>query len=103
MKAKLALLAGAAAGYVFGTRAGKERYEQIKSAASDLWRNSTVQDRVSNAENFVSSHAPDVQNKVTEAAKSAVDAAKSKFSRSDDDMERVDEPSLTNGDVDANR
>jgi oxygen-dependent protoporphyrinogen oxidase len=96
MKAKVALLAGAAAGYVLGTRAGKERYEQIKSAASDLWQHKTVQARVSDAESFVSSHAPDVQHKVTEAAKSAVDSARSKFGSSgDEDLDFTDEPGLS--------
>ena len=31
---KLSLLIAAAAGYVLGTRAGRERYEQIKKAAT---------------------------------------------------------------------
>ncbi|MDY5585481.1 MAG: hypothetical protein SPG61_06820 [Arcanobacterium sp.] len=31
------------AGYVLGTRAGRERYEQIKEQATKLWESSTVQ------------------------------------------------------------
>lgn len=93
MKAKLALLVGAAAGYVLGTRAGRERYEQIKGTASDLWQNNRVQDTVAGAEDFVTSKAPDVQHKVTEAARSAVDSARSKFGRGDGDGLN-DEPSL---------
>lgn len=68
MKNKLVLLAGAAAGYVLGTRAGRERYEQIKDRATRLWNNPKVQDKVSGAEDAV-----------TDAAKSAVDAAGSKI------------------------
>lgn len=98
MKAKLALLVGAAAGYVLGTRAGRERYDQIKGTASDLWQNNQVQERVSDAESFVTSKAPDVQHKVTEAAKSAVDAAKTKFSRGDD-QDLPGEPSLSESDT----
>lgn len=40
---KLTLLAGVAAGYVLGTRAGRERYEQIKAGASRLAGNPKVQ------------------------------------------------------------
>lgn len=98
MKAKLALLVGAAAGYVLGTRAGRERYDQIKGTATDLWQNNQVQERVSGAENFVTSKAPDVQHKVTEAAKSAVDAARSKFGH-DGEQDLPDEPSLSESDT----
>jgi hypothetical protein len=36
-------LIGLAIGYVFGTRAGRKRYEQIKSAAQNLWESEPVQ------------------------------------------------------------
>jgi hypothetical protein len=36
-------LIGLAVGYVFGTRAGRKRYEQIKSAAQNLWESEPVQ------------------------------------------------------------
>lgn len=68
MKNKLVLLAGAAAGYVLGTRAGRERYEQIKDSANRMWHSPKVQEKVSGAENVV-----------TDAAKSAVDTAGSKI------------------------
>ncbi|MDX6744715.1 hypothetical protein [Actinocorallia sp. A-T 12471] len=34
---------GVAVGYVLGARAGRERYEQIKKAAQDVWGHPTVQ------------------------------------------------------------
>lgn len=40
---KLTLLTGMALGYVLGSRAGRERYEQIKSGASRLAHTSPVQ------------------------------------------------------------
>ncbi|HEY2957324.1 MAG TPA: hypothetical protein VGM21_03810 [Actinomycetota bacterium] len=43
MKLKTALLAGLAAGYVLGAKAGRERYEQIRSAARQLADNPGVQ------------------------------------------------------------
>jgi hypothetical protein len=43
MTGKLALAAGFAAGYVLGSKAGRERYEQIVGASQRLWSNPTVQ------------------------------------------------------------
>jgi hypothetical protein len=83
MKGKLALLAGAAVGYVFGSRAGRERYEQIKGKVGEVWNNPRIQDKVTDAEHFVSEKAPGVQAKITDAAKTAVDAARSRIGGSD--------------------
>jgi hypothetical protein len=41
--AKVAFLAGFAAGYLLGARAGRERYEQIAGASKALLRNEKVQ------------------------------------------------------------
>lgn len=43
MKGKLAFVLGAGVGYVLGTRAGRERYEQIKRAAEKVWQTPPVQ------------------------------------------------------------
>ena len=43
MKLKSALLAGLAAGYVLGAKAGRERYEQIRAAARQIGDNPGVQ------------------------------------------------------------
>ena len=40
---KLGFLAGAAVGYVLGAKAGRERYEQIRSTAQKLANHPTVQ------------------------------------------------------------
>ncbi|GAA4675719.1 hypothetical protein [Frondihabitans cladoniiphilus] len=37
MRGKLIFVAGAAVGYVLGSRAGHHRYEQIASGASKVW------------------------------------------------------------------
>jgi hypothetical protein len=79
MKGKLLLLAGAAVGYVFGTRAGRERYEQLKANVNKAWHDPRVQEKVTEAEHFVSEKAPHVQEKLSETARGAVDAARSKF------------------------
>lgn len=43
MKGKIAFVLGAAVGYVLGTRAGRERYEQIKRGAQTVWNTPPVQ------------------------------------------------------------
>lgn len=47
---KTTFLVGAAAGYVLGARAGRERYEQIVSKAQELWGNPQVQAKVNDLE-----------------------------------------------------
>ena len=74
---KLTLLAGVAVGYVLGTRAGRERYEQIKSGASRLAQNPKVQAAAGKAQETVSQQAAvaaDVaKDKITDAASTAAD------------------------------
>jgi len=55
MKAKLALVVGASAGYVLGTRDGRQRYEQLKTKAEALWADPKVQDKVSQVKGSVAS------------------------------------------------
>jgi hypothetical protein len=54
MKGKIALVIGAAAGYVLGTRDGRQRYDQIKSKAESLWQDPKVQEAVSQVSKSVS-------------------------------------------------
>ena len=46
---KLGFLAGMAAGYVLGARAGKQRYAQIKTVSGKVWNSQPVQKQVANA------------------------------------------------------
>ncbi len=68
MKAKIPLLVGGAVGYVLGTRAGRERYEQIKSQAQTLWNNPKVQEKAWAAQDFAKEKAPILKDKVADAA-----------------------------------
>lgn len=43
MKTRLTLLVGGAVGYVFGTKAGRQRYEQIRRAAGRMAQRPEVQ------------------------------------------------------------
>lgn len=53
MKGKVALLLGLGAGYVLGTRAGHDRYEQIKGQAQRAWQDPRVQQRKDQATHMI--------------------------------------------------
>lgn len=72
MKGKILFVAGLGIGYVLGTRAGREKYEQLKSGAMKLWNDPRVQRQVDAAETFVKDKAPDVAEFVSDSAKKVV-------------------------------
>ncbi|GIF26284.1 hypothetical protein BJ973_005639 [Actinoplanes tereljensis] len=44
MRGKLLFLTGLAAGFVLGSRAGREKYEEIRENAKKLWESPSVQE-----------------------------------------------------------
>ena len=72
MKGKILFVAGLGIGYVLGTRAGRERYEQLKDQAARLWNDPRVQKQVDAASDFVKDKAPDVAEFVSGGAKKVV-------------------------------
>jgi len=72
MRGRLIFVAGAALGYVLGARAGRARYEQIKSASSRLWNSDGVQKQVHTIEDFVADRTPDVADFIGETTKKVV-------------------------------
>ena len=68
---KLLLLAVGAAGYVLGTRAGRERYEQIKGMAVKVKDDPRVQEKAHQATDLAKEKDPVVKDKVASAAGSA--------------------------------
>ena len=68
MKGKFLFIVGLAIGYVFGTRAGRKRYEQIKSAAQNIWESEPVQWSVKQAQDAVG----DVAEEAITAAKRVI-------------------------------
>lgn len=72
MKGKILLLAGLGIGYVLGTRAGREKYDQMKAAALKFWNDPRVQKRVDDAQEFVKEKAPDVAEFLADGAKTVV-------------------------------
>lgn len=69
MRGKLLFITGGLVGYVLGTRAGRKRYDQIASAANDLWNAPPVQRRVIEARDFGLELVGDVPGVILDAGK----------------------------------
>ena len=72
---KLTFIAGAAIGYLLGSRAGRARYDDLKRQADALWHDPRVQAKVSAAGQTVKEKAPEVGAKLADAAGHAASAA----------------------------
>jgi hypothetical protein len=72
MKGKILFVVGLGVGYVLGARAGRERYEQIRKAAEDVWNQPKVQEGVQTVKDFAMSRAGDVGETVLDGAKKLV-------------------------------
>ena len=68
---KFTVLAAAAAGYVLGARAGRQRYEQIAAGARKVARNPRVQAAGTQARDAVAAQASVVTGAAAEKAKDA--------------------------------
>jgi hypothetical protein len=88
---KLLLIGAAAAGYVLGTKAGRERYEQIKRQSSKLWNSEPVQQGVHEAEGVAKHAASAAGSKVADAASTAGSKVAAKV-RSDDSSDPTEPP-----------
>ncbi len=79
MKGKIGLVVGLGVGYVLGTRAGRERYEQIKTQWLKVWHTDPVQNQVIKAKAFAGAKASAVPgaiwNGVVKVAKAAGDGS----------------------------
>lgn len=71
MKNKLLLGIGVAAGYVLGSRSGREAYEKLKTRAAGIWDSKPVQDKVTAATEAIKEKAPDLADQLGEAARRA--------------------------------
>lgn len=69
MKGKAGLVIGLSVGYVLGTRAGRERYEQMKTQWLKIWNLDPVQRQVIRAETFAKSAVMTVPGVLWEGAK----------------------------------
>lgn len=73
MRGKILFVVGLGVGYVFGTRAGRARYNQMKNAALKVWNDPRVQEQVNAATEFVKENAPEVASAVSENVKKIAD------------------------------
>lgn len=72
MRGKLLFVAGAAVGYVLGTRAGRKRYDQMKATALKVWESPGVQKQVNAVEDFVAEKVGEVPEAVYVTVRKAV-------------------------------
>ena len=92
---KLMILLSGAVGYVLGTRAGRERYEQIRSMASKVRNDPRVQEKTQQAADLAKEKAPVVKDKVQGAAGTAAGKVKDATSSSEDSLEEQLHPDST--------
>jgi len=105
MKGKILFVVGLGVGYVLGARAGRERYEQIRAAAQNVWNQPAVQEGVGTVREFAMSRVGDLGDTVLDNAKQfvrsvsgtqrpaksdATDAAKAAESAVDDAAQKLD-------------
>ncbi|WP_295014379.1 hypothetical protein [uncultured Microbacterium sp.] len=86
MKGKIGLVVGLGVGYVLGTRAGRERYEQIKKQWLKVWHLDPVQTQVTRVQEFAKAQAAAVPQALWNAGVKVVKAATADGSA----QERVD-------------
>ncbi len=69
MRGKLLFITGAAVGYVLGARAGRKRYEQIKSTASKVWESPGIQRQVNSAQDYAAEKIGEIPGALFSGAK----------------------------------
>lgn len=108
---KIVLLTAVGVGYVLGTRAGRERYEQIKRQAEKVWNNDQVQSTVDTVTETAKSTAADVAHKAADTASDVKDSVATKVeekkadhaAKSDTDSGPDSGPSNATGPVKTNQ
>lgn len=87
---RLVFIAGAAAGYVLGTRAGQQRYDQLKAKAEKVWGSEPVQQKVEVARQTLAEKAPVVAEKMGAATSGLRDKVQGGSSSSAGGAESID-------------
>jgi hypothetical protein len=72
MRGKLLFVSGLAVGYVLGARAGRKRYDQMRSTAAKVWESPGLQKQVHQVEDFVAEALGDVPGVLIDGAKRVV-------------------------------
>lgn len=74
MRGKLIFIAGAAVGFVLGSRQGRQAYDRIKTKAADVWTDPKVRDNVAKAADLAKDKLPGGE-KIAAATRKAADEA----------------------------
>ncbi len=80
---RLPLLIAGGIGYVLGTKAGRERYEQMRGTFNKVKDDPRVQEKAHQAADLAKEKAPVVQDKITKVADAATAKVKSTRGSSD--------------------
>ena len=75
MRGRVLLVVGLAAGYIIGTRRGRQGFENLKERASDALDSPRVQSGIASAQKYVSENVPVVGDQVAAVIGKANDAA----------------------------
>ncbi|MFB4350566.1 hypothetical protein [Microbacterium sp. CR_7] len=75
MKGKIGLVVGLGVGYVIGTRAGRDRYDQIKTQWLKVWNQEPVQEQVEKVKDFVGDKAAAIPGAVWNGVQKVVKSA----------------------------
>jgi hypothetical protein len=96
--AKLSFIAGLAAGYVLGARAGRQRYEQIRRTSGKVWNSGPVQKQVFTAKEAARTKAaPVVADMVADAARATGDRLRSTRTVTAEAIHGSSSPTTSNG------
>jgi hypothetical protein len=79
---KLLILVAGGIGYVLGTKAGRERYEQMRSTFNKVKDDPRVQEKAHQATDLAKQKAPIVKDKLAEAADKGSSKVESKIGSS---------------------
>ncbi len=74
MRGKLIFIAGAAVGFVLGSRQGRQAYDRLKTKAADVWTDPKVRDNVAKAADLAKDKLPG-GDKIAAATRKAADKA----------------------------
>lgn len=71
MRGRILFVVGLGVGYVLGAKAGRQRYEQIASAADKVWNSPAVTKQRHEVQQFVETQAPKLMEQAGDAATGA--------------------------------
>jgi phage-related protein len=89
MKGKVLFVVGLGIGYVLGTRAGRERYEQIRKAAENVWNMPAVQQGVGTVTDFAKTRVGDLSDTVLDGVKNLIGNATKTSGATKQDVSRA--------------